>query len=35
MSQQGARRLAEQGYRFNQILGTYYPGASLAQLERG
>lgn len=35
MSQQGARSLAEQGYRFNQILGTYYPGASLAQLERG
>ena len=34
MSQHGARELAEQGYRYSQILATYYPGASLSRLER-
>ncbi|MFW6730278.1 MAG: SpoIID/LytB domain-containing protein [Synechococcus sp.] len=33
MSQQGARMLAERGYRFSQILATYYQGASLARLQ--
>lgn len=33
MSQQGARLLAERGYRFSQILATYYQGASLARLQ--
>lgn len=32
MSQQGAYKLAEQGYSYQQILGTYYPGTSLARL---
>jgi stage II sporulation protein D len=30
MSQHGAHDLAKQGYRYNQILGYYYQGASLA-----
>ena len=34
MSQHGARELAEKGYRYSQILATYYPGASLSRLER-
>ena len=34
MSQQGARRLAGKGYQFTQILARYYPGASLARLQR-
>ena len=34
MSQHGARELAEKGYRYTQILATYYPGASLSRLER-
>ena len=34
MSQRGAHELAENGYRYTQILATYYPGASLARLER-
>ena len=34
MSQEGAQRLARQGQRFNEILGTYYRGASLARLRR-
>ena len=34
MSQQGARSLASQGYQFTQILAKYYPGASLARLQR-
>jgi stage II sporulation protein D len=32
MSQWGARRLAEAGYGFGQILAHYYPGASLQRL---
>ena len=32
MSQQGAQDLALQGLRFNEILGRYYRGASLARL---
>ncbi len=32
MSQHGARELAEQGYRFGQILSSYYRGAQLARL---
>lgn len=32
MSQHGARKLAEKGLRFNEILGRYYVGASLARL---
>lgn len=32
MSQQGAYKLAAQGYNYQQILGTYYPGTSLARL---
>jgi peptidoglycan hydrolase-like amidase len=34
MSQQGARMLALRGYRYSQILATYYRGASLARLRR-
>ena len=34
MSQQGARSLADKGYQFPQILSKYYPGASLARLQR-
>jgi peptidoglycan hydrolase-like amidase len=33
MSQTGALELAEQGYTYLQILGAYYPGASLARLQ--
>jgi stage II sporulation protein D len=32
MSQWGARRLAEAGYAFSQILAHYYPGSSLERL---
>ncbi|MEB3330680.1 MAG: SpoIID/LytB domain-containing protein [Candidatus Sericytochromatia bacterium] len=32
MSQWGARRLAQAGYAFSQILSHYYPGASLQRL---
>lgn len=32
MSQNGAMQLASQGYDYSQILGTYYPGTSLARL---
>lgn len=35
MSQHGAQELAEQGLRFNEILGRYYQGASLARLQAG
>lgn len=35
MSQHGAQDLAVQGYRYNQILGHYYRGASLARLRLG
>lgn len=35
MSQQGARSLAEDGHRYNAILGRFYPGASLARLRAG
>jgi peptidoglycan hydrolase-like amidase len=35
MSQHGAQDLARQGLRFNEILGRYYRGASLARLEAG
>ena len=35
MSQHGAQDLAVQGYRYNQILGHYYQGASLARLKAG
>ncbi|WP_369801664.1 SpoIID/LytB domain-containing protein [Cyanobium sp. NIES-981] len=35
MSQHGAQDLAQQGYRYNQILGQYYQGASLARLKAG
>ena len=35
MSQHGAQDLAVQGYRYNQILGHYYQGASLARLKIG
>ena len=34
MSQHGARTLASKGYQFTQILAKYYPGASLARLQR-
>ena len=34
MSQHGAQRLAMQGLRFDEILGRYYQGASLAQFRR-
>ena len=33
MSQQGAQQLAQNGLRFNEILGNYYRGASLARLQ--
>jgi hypothetical protein len=35
MSQTGAQELAQQGLRFNEILGRYYRGASLARLQAG
>ncbi|MFZ0407333.1 MAG: SpoIID/LytB domain-containing protein [Cyanobium sp.] len=35
MSQTGAQDLALQGLRYNQILGRYYQGASLARLQAG
>lgn len=35
MSQTGAQQLASQGLRFNEILGRYYQGASLARLQAG
>ena len=35
MSQNGAQELALQGLRYNQILGHYYQGASLARLQAG
>ena len=35
MSQTGAQDLAERGLRFNEILGRYYRGASLARLQAG
>ena len=33
MSQHGAQALAQQGLRFNEILGRYYAGASLARIK--
>ena len=33
MSQHGAQELAQQGLRFNEILGRYYEGASLARIK--
>lgn len=33
MSQNGALSLAKQGYNYQQILGNYYPGTSLAWLD--
>ena len=35
MSQNGAQDLAQQGLRFNEILGRYYRGATLARLQAG
>jgi SpoIID/LytB domain protein len=35
MSQEGAQALASSGQRYNQILGHYYRGASLARLRLG
>jgi hypothetical protein len=35
MSQTGAQQLAQQGLRYNEILGRYYRGASLARLQAG
>jgi hypothetical protein len=35
MSQHGAQELAQRGYTYNQILGHYYQGASLARLKAG
>jgi hypothetical protein len=35
MSQEGAQALASQGRRYNEILGQYYRGASLARLRQG
>jgi peptidoglycan hydrolase-like amidase len=35
MSQNGAQELALQGLHYNQILGRYYQGASLARLQAG
>lgn len=35
MSQHGAQDLAVQGLRYNEILGRYYQGASLARLQAG
>ncbi|MDA0290479.1 MAG: SpoIID/LytB domain-containing protein [Cyanobacteria bacterium] len=34
MSQHGAKELAQQGFRFSQILARYYRGANLARLKR-
>ena len=34
MSQEGAQQLAQTGLEFNEILGSYYRGASLARLSR-
>jgi hypothetical protein len=33
MSQNGALNLAQQGYNYKQILGTYYPGTGLAWID--
>jgi SpoIID/LytB domain protein len=33
MSQNGALSMAQQGYNYQQILGKYYPGASLAWMD--
>ena len=33
MSQHGAQKLAQRGLRFNEILGRYYSGASLARIK--
>jgi SpoIID/LytB domain protein len=33
MSQNGALKLAEQGYNYQQILGNYYPGTGLAWVD--
>jgi peptidoglycan hydrolase-like amidase len=35
MSQEGAQELALKGLSYNQILGRYYQGASLARLKAG
>lgn len=35
MSQEGAQELALAGRRYNEILGHYYRGASLARLQIG
>jgi SpoIID/LytB domain protein len=35
MSQEGAQEMATRGLRYNQILGHYYQGASLARLQIG
>jgi hypothetical protein len=35
MSQTGAQQLASEGLRYNEILGRYYQGASLARLQAG
>jgi len=35
MSQNGAQQLASRGLRYNEILGQYYRGASLARLQSG
>lgn len=35
MSQHGAQDMAQQGLRYNEILGHYYRGASLARLQAG
>jgi stage II sporulation protein D len=35
MSQHGAQDLASRGLRYNEILGQYYRGASLARLRQG
>jgi len=35
MSQTGAQELAQQGLRYNEILGRYYQGAALARLQAG
>lgn len=35
MSQHGAQELAQKGWTYNQILGHYYQGASLARLKAG
>jgi len=33
MSQNGALKLAQQGYNYQQILGRYYPGTGLAWID--